>query len=775
MKMKSYLSLIPISARNRRKQNRLTLACIILAVFLVTSVFSLAEIMTKSEEAAMIEKHGSHHVILSGVTREEAEQIAAQENVSASAWCRSFGEDVYEGYEIGGERVVLYGTEPAYVRDLRAWETEGAYPGTDDEVMLNADAKERLGVQAGDSVEIRTPAGSFGFTVSGFCVDEWAEDAKFTGVSAYMSVQALEQICRANQAEGAPAYYVRFAEGIRLREAIRELKTRYGLTDEAVEENRITMGMSGASSDRSINGLYVMAAVVFAMVLTAGVLMISSCMNSNISQRTKFFGMMRCIGASRGQIMRFVRLEALNWCRTAVPAGVGLGIAAAWLACVILKNQVGGEFSGMNFRLSVTGIVCGALVGVTTVLLAAHSPARRAASVSPVAAVSGSDGTEKKAVHAANTRIWKVESALGVHHAAASKKNLFLMSMSFAFTAALFLTFFAGLDFARKLLPSESDLNPDISIAVADQETYMDQKMKEEIGGIPGVEVSFGCAIRYGMPADVGGVPGSVNLVSYDDYLFSWTKDSVVSGSIREITGDTDQVLTVFNRDSRLNTGDTVTIGDTELTIACVVSEGIGTEDRPTLVCTEETFRRITGEDDYSLLGVQLAKDASEETVDAVRTIAGEYEFLDRREEDQEMKASFWVFRIAAYGFLAIISLITVFNIMNNISMSVSARMRQYGAMRAVGMSTGQMTRMIAAEAATYAVCGLMIGCAGGLYLHRLLMTKLIYSHFGGTWELPMEPLVIVAVLFGLSCVIAVYAPARRIRDMAVTETISEL
>lgn len=38
--MRSYLSLIPISARTRGKQNRLTLMCIILAVFLVTSVFS---------------------------------------------------------------------------------------------------------------------------------------------------------------------------------------------------------------------------------------------------------------------------------------------------------------------------------------------------------------------------------------------------------------------------------------------------------------------------------------------------------------------------------------------------------------------------------------------------------------------------------------------------------------------------------------------------------------------------------------------------------------
>ena len=42
-------------------------------------------------------------------------------------------------------------------------------------------------------------------------------------------------------------------------------------------------------------------------------------MNSTVAQRTKFFGMMRCIGASKKQIIHFVRLEALNWCKTAIP------------------------------------------------------------------------------------------------------------------------------------------------------------------------------------------------------------------------------------------------------------------------------------------------------------------------------------------------------------------------------------------------------------------------------------------------------------------------
>ncbi len=64
-------------------------------------------------------------------------------------------------------------------------------------------------------------------------------------------------------------------------------------------------------STRSMQTLYSTAAVLFVLIMIAGVLMISSSINSNVAQRTKFFGMMRCIGMSRQQIIRFVKLEAL--------------------------------------------------------------------------------------------------------------------------------------------------------------------------------------------------------------------------------------------------------------------------------------------------------------------------------------------------------------------------------------------------------------------------------------------------------------------------------
>lgn len=56
--MKSYLSLIPISAKIHKRQNRMTLLCIVFSVFMVTAVFSMAEMGAKIEQARLLEKHG---------------------------------------------------------------------------------------------------------------------------------------------------------------------------------------------------------------------------------------------------------------------------------------------------------------------------------------------------------------------------------------------------------------------------------------------------------------------------------------------------------------------------------------------------------------------------------------------------------------------------------------------------------------------------------------------------------------------------------------------
>lgn len=776
--MRSYLSLVPISTKVHKRQSRMTRICIILAVFLVTSIFSMAEMWTDAETTAMRHNHGDWHIALQNVSKDEAEQIRKNSNVAVSSWYDEINTDAEQNYYIDGKNAVLYGIEESYITDIMKYPTEGVYPQNENEVALSADAKELFSVKIGDEITLDTPVGDVKYTISGFYEDDTEFNDIIGGCCVFMNRKTFDEIRRLNGVESESQFYIRFQNENGLKKTIADMMQQYNLTAENVKENTAVLGMLGASSNESVNELYPLAAACFVIILIAGVFMISSCMNSNVAQRTKFFGMMRCIGASKQQIIRFVRLEALNWCKTAIPIGCALGTVTCWILCAILRFFVKGEWVDMPlFAVSINGILCGALVGVITVFIAAHSPAKQAAMVSPVAAVSGNADMSKNVNHAAKTRFLKVETSLGIHHATGTKKNLFLMTGSFALMIVLFLAFSACLDFVHKLLPSvTSKFTPDITIASQDDTNSLDGNLPDKIAEIEGVESAFGMMTRTAFSVEVNGNETEIDLFSHDKTLLDTFKKSVISGDISRVYEDGNYAMAVYNQDYRLGVGDKIKIGNQELEIVCVTSEGVGSvSGAPTVVCSEKTFMRLTGECRFAMISVVLKKDVSEAAVSKIRDLVGDCLFVDNREENSDINGSYWVFRIASYGFLAIISLITVLNITNSISMGVSARIKQYGAMRAVGMGSGQVAKMITAEAVTYAICGTAAGIILGLLLHYLIYAKIVITHFGGSWNIPFATIAIVLLLVVFSCIVAIYAPAKRIRNMAITATINEL
>lgn len=738
----------------------------------------MAEMWTDAETTAMRHNHGDWHIALQNVSKDEAEQIRKNSNVAVSSWYDEINTDAEQNYYIDGKNAVLYGIEESYITDIMKYPTEGVYPQNENEVALSADAKELFSVKIGDEITLDTPVGDVKYTISGFYEDDTEFNDIIGGCCVFMNRKTFDEIRRLNGVESESQFYIRFQNENGLKKTIADMMQQYNLTAENVKENTAVLGMLGASSNESVNELYPLAAACFVIILIAGVFMISSCMNSNVAQRTKFFGMMRCIGASKQQIIRFVRLEALNWCKTAIPIGCALGTVTCWILCAILRFFVKGEWVDMPlFAVSINGILCGALVGVITVFIAAHSPAKQAAMVSPAAAVSGNADMSKNVNHAAKTRFLKVETSLGIHHATGTKKNLFLMTGSFALMIVLFLAFSACLDFVHKLLPSvTSKFTPDITIASQDDTNSLDGNLPDKIAEIEGVESAFGMMTRTAFSVEVNGNETEIDLFSHDKTLLDTFKKSVISGDISRVYEDGNYAMAVYNQDYRLGVGDKIKTGNQELEIVCVTSEGVGSvSGAPTVVCSEKTFMRLTGECRFAMISVVLKKDVSEAAVSKIRDLVGDCLFVDNREENSDINGSYWVFRIASYGFLAIISLITVLNITNSISMGVSARIKQYGAMRAVGMGSGQVAKMITAEAVTYAICGTAAGIILGLLLHYLIYAKIVITHFGGSWNIPFATIAIVLLLVVFSCIVAIYAPAKRIRNMAITATINEL
>ncbi len=780
--MKSYLGLIPQYERIHRRNNRISVLCITLSVCLVMAIFSMADMAMRSQKNYFIKTNGEYHVALRDVGQETAEAVSARIDVALSGW-------VYQGSAgvLNDMPVSFAGAAEGTMEALTEMDmTEGTYPVLPDEALLNESAMERLGLTIGDNVTVTVPGGGQKrYRITGVLRDMGSMlKADICGMA--LSEEGFLAIGDEDAAEGT-TYRIRFRDGARIQRAIEEIKEQYGLSDSQISENTALLGLMGQSESNIMQALYLIAAILVLLVLIAGTVMISASFHTNVLERIQFYGLLRCLGASRGQVRHFVILQGFRQSARGVPMGLLAGQIATWAACLLLKSVSGDRFSEVPlFEVSIVGIMAGILVGFLIVLLASLSPAKKAAKVSPVTAINGSSQLAQNR-HAANTKLFRVETGMGVFHALSGKKNLFLMTCSFAISIMLFLAFQVMVVFLDQGMPALAPWAGDLSAASAGG---MDPSVIEEIEAIGGVERAFGRMEYGGLSVSSEAESGTAALVSYEEKQFGWAGEELNRGDMDAVCGGTTDILVSYRDGMLWQVGDVVTLhaplGERQVRIAGILSATNASCPAGSLgyiICSEELFTESVGAVGYAAIDIQLGGGGrpledgkaadSDGTVSAIRSLLpADCTLADKRLSNEESQSSYYTGAVFIYGFLIIIALITVFNIFNSMNASVAARTRQYGVMRSIGMGTGQLYRMIAAEAATYAVLGCIAGCVLGLPLNKMMFQFLIADKWGIGWRLPAPSLALIVILCFGSAALAIRRPIRKIRRLSIVDTI---
>mgnify|MGYP002511199774 FL=1 len=794
--MKNYLDLVPLYTRAHRKQNRMSIFCVFLSVFLVTAIFGMADMYIRSQLIKTKQEDGNWHVALNRISDETAELIAARPEVDVLTCYGTLNYQLDMGYTVGGKNAVICGGETPLLTDIYAdMVSEGAYPTAEHEVLVSGNVKKELGLDIGSQLVICDSAGTaYPYTISGFSENPPMVMSKDI-YAVFMNTAAFRSFYP-GVTDGEPDDYdscflVRFRSPGTIRRAINDIKEQFHLADNQVGEQAMLLGLLGQSDEGNTFMLmiYAAAGILSVLVLLAGILMIASSLNSNIAGRTEFFGMLRCIGATPGQIIRLVHREALSLCTFAIPASILAGMIVIWVLCAVLRRLSPIYFATMPaFAFSLPSIAAGAVIGILTVLLASRAPAKRASKASPLAAVTGSANDLAPVRRAANTSMCKVDTALGIHHARASRKNFLLVVGSFALSIILFLSFSTTIDFMGHAISALSPWSPDISITnqgtVSQVSTCtVDRSLLLALRDNPAVKRTFGRMFAYDLPAVTGGRQHTAMLISYEEQQFRWAKRYLLDGSLEDVQSQTGTGLIVsspqYNNQTDINVGDTVTLTidrkPVDIKIAGMVSKcPFNTPASDIIICSEDTFRQFTGKEDYTIIDIQLTANAVDADVDAIRALAGStYTFSDQRMDKQSVLGANYAFKLFLYGFLLLIALVTICNIINCTAMSVESRIRQYGCLRAIGLSDRQLRKMIIAETLTYATAGGICGVMTGLFLNKKLFEMLVSSRWGEPWSLPMAELGIILGIVALSVVLAVRGPIQRIRSLSIVDTIT--
>lgn len=156
------------------------------------------------------------------------------------------------------------------------------------------------------------------------------------------------------------------------------------------ERNTQLLLYSGVSRyDGFHTALYGLAAIVIVLIMFGSVSLIYNAFSISVSERTKQFGLLASVGATKRQLQKMVLLEALCVSAVGIPIGVCSGIVGIGVTLALLGEQFLEMGFPMKMRLAVSplSIVAAIFIALVTVLISAWIPAKRATKVSAIEAI----------------------------------------------------------------------------------------------------------------------------------------------------------------------------------------------------------------------------------------------------------------------------------------------------------------------------------------------------------------------------------------------------
>jgi putative ABC transport system permease protein len=266
---------------------------------------------------------------------------------------------------------------------LNGWKVvDGVAPTQSSDILLDAKTAKDGHYAVGDTVNVSVTKGVQSFTLVGIAkfgkLDTWggAQAALFTTPT----IQALV---------GEPGMYDWISIAGKDGESQQQLANTVAKVippgTEAITGKEFTAESQDAF--QKIIGIFSTFLLVFALIaLFVGSFIIYNTFSIIVAQRTKELALLRALGASRGQILRSIILEAFFVGLIASIIGVGCGVLLA-IGLNKLMQTIG--FSGPDTPIVIppVAVVVSLLVGTLITLVSAVFPARRAATVPPIAAM----------------------------------------------------------------------------------------------------------------------------------------------------------------------------------------------------------------------------------------------------------------------------------------------------------------------------------------------------------------------------------------------------
>ncbi|WP_315167351.1 ABC transporter permease [Metaclostridioides mangenotii] len=206
--------------------------------------------------------------------------------------------------------------------------------------------------------------------------------------------------------------------------------------------------------------------------------------------------------------------------------------------------------------------------------------------------------------------------------------------------------------------------------------------------------------------------------------------------------------------------------------------DGFYTADNGVDVIVSNTyFKSITGIDNYDVVFADMKEGADHKAINKQIGKIGSknigtstMDMVEDKIKSEKMEQKLMLYN---YGIVAVIFIISMFNIFNSVSYNILSRTNEFGMLRAVGTTEENFIKMIAFEGIIYGIVSSMFVIIGGLIIQSRMYKTYGFEGFGSDFTVNYKIYLSVIALNVIIGLLATYIPARKIKKVDIVESIN--
>lgn len=707
----------------------------------------------------------------------------------------------------------------------------GGAPQADNEVVIDRKSARDGKLAVGDMTTVLVQGGPMRVRIAGVARYGTADSPGGATVVTFRTAVAQRVM-------GEPGKYDEIelvaASGVSQTELAKRVSAVLPKGVEAVTGSKVTQ--ENQSAMRKALGFFYIFLRIFAVVaVLVGAFMMFNTFSITVQQRTRENGLLRALGASRGQVLGSVLVEALAIGVMASIVGIFAGMAIA-LGLRNLLIAFGFDIPTQSLVVTSKTVIICLLVGLVVTAVSALSPARKAGKVPPVAAmqlgVVGSTGYgSKERVYVGSGILalgiaalmvglfgnlgqtllvvgagallvffgvsvlgrtvalplsrfigWPLPRVRGIRGELARENAMRNPKRTAASASALmigvglvgFITIFVASTKASVYAAIDRGFTGDLVVASGGGVAGgVDPSLAKRVAALPQIEAASGMQMG---PAQVAGK--GVMVASGGPTVFDILKLDVSKGSVANLDATGIAVYKEVAKDKHWTIGSKVPVVFTKtgrqlMHVAVIYGDNARVGSSYFLGSTAWTANFTSTLDNKVLIKARSGVSTSAATA-AVKTVTRDYpgvKVLDRAGYKASQVKIFDQLLGLVYALLGLAILIALLGIANTLALSIGERIREVGLLRAVGMTRAQLRSTIRWEAVIIALQGTALGLVIGLFFGWAL-TAAMHDQGVTVFRVPVTSIAVVVLLAALAGMLAAVQPSRRAAKLDILRAI---